>query len=376
MIEASEQSPLEEILRRSYSGKRVLITGHNGFVGSWLTYMLLLAGAEVVGFSLPQDPGGIADMIGLEKLCLANSGDVRDLSQLNDVLQSYAPEIVFHLAAQPLVLTSFEDPVDTLETNVMGTVHVLEALRRQSSVTACVVITSDKCYATSTRAHEESDPFGGDDVYSASKGAAEIVIHAYRHSFFQQSGLPVASARAGNIIGGGDWSKNRIVPDVIRAIRVGAPVLLRQPKAIRPWQHVLDAVAGYLRLADALVMKGAEVADGWNFGPPPDAAVTVAQLVDAVVARWRELGGVAKDPIHGTDPVTEREYLTLLSTKAERQLGWHAVLGFDASLNWTTEWYFDATASREATGMTEAQVSRFLKLDSSTLTSDIRQGMF
>lgn len=328
--------------------------------------MLLHSGAEVVGFSLPQYPRGIAEMLRLDDKCEGLIGDIRHLLELEEALREYAPEIVFHLAAQPLVLPSFEDPIGTLSTNVIGTANVLDAVRHQPSVRACVVITSDKCYATSSRAHDESDPFGGDDLYSASKGAAEIVVHAYRQSFFRQLGVPVASARAGNIVGGGDWAQFRIVPDSIRAIRAGESVRLRRPDAVRPWQHVLDAVAGYLRLGDALVTRGDEVAEGWNFGPHPDATVTVAELVGSLVENWRALGGEAEDPtIESVVAVVERDYLTLTSSKAEARLGWSSQLNFDSTMSWTAEWYFNANTNEGTTDVTDSQIARFLRLESS-----------
>jgi CDP-glucose 4,6-dehydratase len=246
----------------------------------------------------------------------------------------------------------------------MGTAHVLEAVRHQSSVKACVVITSDKCYATASQAHKESDPFGGDDLYSASKGAAEIVIHAYRESFFRRSGIPVASARAGNIVGGGDWAEYRIVPDSVRAIQAGESVRLRNPAAIRPWQHVLDAIAGYLRLGDALVARGDEVAEGWNFGPHPDATVTVEQLVRSLITNWRNLGGKAKDPTFESEvAISERDFLTLISSKAEARLGWRSLLNFESTMEWTAEWYFKANSREGATVVTDSQIARFLQLD-------------
>lgn len=361
---------LEEVLNRTYSGKRIFITGHNGFVGSWLTFILQSAGAQVTGFSLAPVKGGFAEVLNLDQMCHSIVGDIRELSALDNALQRYTPEIVFHLAAQPLVLPSFKDPLGTLSTNVIGTANVLEAVRHQPSVQSCIVITSDKCYATGTGAHEESDPFGGDDLYSASKGAAEIVVHAYRHSFFQSTGLPLASARAGNIVGGGDWADYRIVPDSIRAIHDGEPVRLRQPSAIRPWQHVLDAVAGYLRLGDALMTSGTEAAEGWNFGPHPDATVTVAELVNTLVAHWRTLGGDAKDPIFDTEKnLPERQFLSLISTKSESRLGWNPHLDFNSTMAWTAEWYLNARSHDAATFVTQSQIDRYLALDIAANTS-------
>ncbi len=357
----SESGRLSAVLERSYRGRRVFVTGHNGFVGTWLSSILLHAGAEVTGFSLDPYPGGIAEQLDLDSLCQGIIGDIRDPQALGDAIRRGKPEVVFHLAAQPLVLPSFDDPIGTFATNVMGTANLLEAVRHQQSVAACVVVTSDKCYATAPHAHAETDPLGGDDPYSASKGAAEIVTHAYRHSFFQGSGPPVGSARAGNIVGGGDWAEHRIVPDSIRAIRSGEPVRLRRPNAIRPWQHVVDAVVGYLRLGDMLAVRGAEFAEGWNFGPHPDATVSVLELVSSLISRWRALGGSAADPVVVRDPiVVEREFLTLLSSKAEDRLCWSPALDFAAVIDWTAEWYFAADTAEGARAVTASQIAKIL----------------
>jgi len=360
--EASNNSLLD-VLGRTYGGKRIFVTGHNGFVGSWLSSVLLQAGAQIVGYSLPQYSGGMAELIELNKECTSIEGDVRNLRELEAALHRYEPEIIFHLAAQPLVIPSFENPLETLSTNIMGTANVLDAIRRQKSLIACVVVTSDKCYATAPSAHDESDPLGGDDIYSASKGAAEIITHAFRMSFLQQSGPSTASARAGNIVGGGDWAEFRIVPDMIRAIRAEEPVCLRHPNAIRPWQHVLDAVAGYLRLGDALVRNGSEAAEGWNFGPHPDAEVTVAELVELFLAHWRQLGGGVQGSIYDQNPsLSEREYLTLRSFKAETRLGWSQLLNFEETIGWTAEWYFKSSTRQNAREVTHDQIHRYLEL--------------
>jgi len=357
----SQPALLSEVLDRSYRGRRVFVTGHNGFVGSWLTSFLLRAGAEVTGYSLSPHLGGMADLLGLDRLCKAITDDIRNCDALSQAIQLHEPDIVFHLAAQPLVLPSFDDPVDTFSTNVMGTANLLEAIRHQPSVGSCVVITSDKCYATASRPHVESDPLGGDDPYSASKGAAEIVIHAYRHSFFRDSGPCVASARAGNIVGGGDWGAHRIVPDSIRAIQNGDSVRMRQPDAIRPWQHVIDAVIGYLRLGDVLLQNGREFAEGWNFGPLPDSFVSVEQLVGSLISQWRLLGGVARDPeVDLGSSIIERGYLTLSSAKAEERLGWSPILEFGPMMQWTAEWYFEAMTKQGADAITGTQIARIL----------------
>jgi len=355
------------VIDRSYRGRRVFVTGHNGFVGSWLSFWLAQAGAEVVGLALAAQPGGAAEALGLDSVVTSIEGDVRDQTQVDELLRRHEPEIVVHLAAQALVIPSFEDPLGTLATNVMGTAHLLDAVRRQPSVRACVVVTSDKCYAVSAGAHDEDDPLGGEDPYSASKAAAEIVAHAYRSSFFAGSRVGVATARAGNIMGGGDWADHRIVPDCVRAVRAGKPVRLRHPEAVRPWQHVLDAVAGYLRLGDGLLIDPMANAEAWNFGPPSEVVATVGEVVAMLVARWRALGedGVC-DPVHEAhDPVPERSFLTLVSAKARSRLGWSQLLDLQATIDWTADWYHSvgAISSGDAVEVTTSQITHYLELD-------------
>jgi CDP-glucose 4,6-dehydratase len=363
---------LEAILKRTYRGKRVLISGHNGFVGSWLSFWMATAGAEVLGISLPPEPGCAAELIGLDEFVTEVELDIRDQSAFSEAVRQFAPEIVFHLAAQALVLPSFDDPVGTFATNVMGTAHLLDAMRGLPSVTACVIVTSDKCYAVADHAHEERDPLGGEDPYSASKAGAEIVAHAFRSTFFSQTGARIATARAGNIVGGGDWAPFRIVPDCIRAMVAGESVRLRQPTAVRPWQHVLDAVAGYLRLGDALITQGHAVAEGWNFGPSPEAAVTVVELVERVMVNWQSLGGeVRPSEIDETEAAPERAYLTLVSTKAHRRLGWSPLLDFDNTIAWTVEWYYAAQRPSDALASTRAQIGRYLELDAEANRSHV-----
>lgn len=363
----SQRQSLGQVSDRSYRSRRVLVTGHNGFVGSWLSFWLAQAGAEVVGFALPAQPGGVAEALDLDSAVTSIEGDVRDQTQVEELLGRHEPEIVFHLAAQALVIPSFDDPLATLATNAMGTAHLLDAVRRQRSVRACIVVTTDKCYAVSAGAHREGDPLGGEDPYSASKAAAEIVVHAYRSSFFAGSRVGVATARAGNIMGGGDWADYRIVPDCARAILAGKPVRVRHPGAVRPWQHVLDAVAGYLRLGDGLLIDPTANAEAWNFGPLSEAVTTVGELVAMLLARWRALGETGvRDPVHETDgPVPERSFLTLDSAKARSRLGWSQLLDLQATVDWTVDWYHSvaATASGDAVAVTTSQIARYLELD-------------
>lgn len=362
----TDKHSLGAILESTYRDRTVLVTGHNGFVGSWLSLVLSHFGAHVIGLALPAEQGGLAECIGLSTQLISLEGDINQLSFIDEAITKYEPEIVFHLAAQALVLPSYSDPIGTISTNVIGTAHVLDAIRRHPSAEACVVITSDKCYATADGAHVESDKLGGDDPYSASKAAAEIVAHSYRTSFFASSGPGIATARAGNIVGGGDWADNRIVPDCIRAIREGQPVRLRHPEAVRPWQHVLDAVAGYLRLGDALVRDRATFAQAWNFGPPAGAARTVGEFVDALLTSWHEHGGTSQTPIHlPTEDLPERTFLTLDSSKARELLDWQQILKFDSAVNWTTSWYlpFVQSSNFDGLAMTLSQVERYIELE-------------
>ncbi len=290
---------------------------------------------------------------------------MRDRDALAAVVRRCDPEIAFHLAAEALVLPSYEDPLRTFSTNVMGTANMLDVLRWQSGVRACVVVTSDKCYATAEGAHVETDALGGDDPYSASKAGAEIVTHAFRRSFFEPGQVGIATARAGNIVGGGDWSDHRIVPDFVRAAATGRGLELRRPEAVRPWQHVLDAVSGYLRLADALLADPIGHSEAWNFGPPPETATSVGDLVGQLGARWRELGGSdLSDPVTSSTPrADERSFLTLKSTKAAGALGWHQVLDLSSTVDWTVEWYWSTMHGSSGHVVTVAQLERYLALD-------------
>jgi CDP-glucose 4,6-dehydratase len=328
----------------AYEGRRVFVTGHTGFKGSWLTLWLTMLGARVRGYALgpPSDPA-LWDLLALG----AESGvddvraDVRDLEALASSMEQQQPEVCFHLAAQPLVLEGYEDPVGTFAANVMGTVNLLEAVRRVPSVRAVVIVTSDKCYENREEpgyAYVESDPMGGFDPYSASKGAAEIAIAAYRRSFFDAPGTArVASVRAGNVIGGGDWAADRLVPDAMRALAAGKPVSVRNPGAVRPWQHVLDPLAGYLRLGSMLLADGgAALATSFNFGPPPASAVSVAQVMDRIVAAWP--GGTWTGAGRTSAP-HEATYLALDWSKAARELAWAPVLDLDHALDSAIRWY-------------------------------------
>ena len=342
-----------------YKGKKVLLTGHTGFKGSWMTVMLVNAGAEVIGYSTcSKTETRLFDLCGIKDQIIHIKGDVRDLSHLIDVFHEYEPEIVIHMAAQPIVRDSYADPVGTYETNVMGTVNVCEAVRQTSSVKSFLNVTTDKVYENNEkgRPFRETDPFGGHDPYSASKGACEIVISSYRRSFFGTPDSPVwvASARAGNVIGGGDWAKDRIVPDAMRALAKGATIPVRNSASTRPWQHVLEPLGGYLALGAALAKRERfdEVCGGFNFGPDPKANRTVKELVEEML-KWREGAWVDKsDP----NAVHEAGLLNLDIRKARRVLGWKPRWDFEETVKNTVQWYAAVANGANPVEATNAQI--------------------
>jgi CDP-glucose 4,6-dehydratase len=324
-----------------YEGRRVFVTGHTGFKGSWLVFWLLQMGAKVTGYSLdpPTNPS-LFDELALSQRIYHHIGDVRDLAHLRRVMLEADPEIVFHLAAQPLVRYSYDEPVETFETNVMGSVNVLEAARHAASIRAIVNVTSDKCYENREWefAYRENDAMGGFDPYSASKGAAEIVTASYRRSFFSDpAGPAVATGRAGNVIGGGDWALDRIVPDCVRALAAGEPIQVRNPDAVRPWQHVLEPVSAYLWLASLMFTDGHAVEGSWNFGPLSGGNLTVNEVVDRVIAEWGEGSWVGPEP--GTAAVHEARFLKLDCAKAADVLRWFPAWSAADALRETTSWY-------------------------------------
>ena len=310
-----------------WQGKRVLVTGHTGFKGGWLSLWLQSMGAQVVGYALapPTNPN-LFEAANVSKGMTSVIGDIRDLANLHKVFAEYEPEIVFHMAAQALVRYSYIEPVETYSTNVMGTVNLLEVVRTTKSVKAIVNVTSDKCYENRewVWGYRENEPMGGFDPYSNSKGCAELVTSAYRNSFFhpekyQEHGVAIATGRAGNVIGGGDWAEDRLIPDMMRAITQGESVKIRNPNSIRPWQHVLEPLSGYLLLAQKLYESGSEYADGWNFGPNDDDAKPVQWILDNLIKSW---GDGASWVLDGNQHPHEAHYLKLDCTKAKSRLGW------------------------------------------------------
>ncbi len=335
----------------------VAVTGHTGFKGAWLCSWLLRAGARVSGFALP--PEGDPNLFSLLRLgdrMNSTFGDVRDPAAVETWLLSAAPSVVFHLAAQPIVLLSIEDPVGTFATNIMGTVHVLDAIRRAPSVRAAVIVTSDKCYENtgSEWPYREIDPMGGKDPYSASKGAAELATAAYRRTYFSER-VAVATARAGNVIGGGDWSRDRIVPDIVRALVDGREPVLRFPAAVRPWQHVLDALSGYVLLAERLQTdRGA--ATGWNFGPSEESIRTVADVTGRFLETW---GAQQRHVLEGNGARHEAATLLLDSSRARSRLAWRPRLTFDDAIAWSAEWYRGWHDGADPQAVTAEQLVRY-----------------
>ncbi|MFA6061493.1 MAG: CDP-glucose 4,6-dehydratase [Gallionella sp.] len=327
-----------------WRGKRVLLTGHTGFKGSWLSLWLQSMGAQVVGYALaPPTQPSLFKVIEIEQGMRSVIGDIRDLSHLRAVFTEHQPEIVIHMAAQPLVRYSYVEPVETYSTNVMGTVNLLEAVRSTPSVKAVVNVTTDKCYENREWAwgYRENEPMGGFDPYSSSKGCAELVTAAYRNSFFNAStfndkhSTAIASARAGNVIGGGDWAEDRLIPDIMRAISDNNPVRIRNPHAIRPWQHVLEPLSGYLLLAQKLYEEGAAYAEGWNFGPNDEDAKPVQWIVERLTQSWGE--GASWQLDEGDHP-HEAHYLKLDCSKAKGQLNWHPLWHLDEALDKIVGW--------------------------------------
>ncbi|WP_349371519.1 CDP-glucose 4,6-dehydratase [Salinarimonas sp.] len=350
--------------RQAFAGADVLVTGHTGFKGGWLSLWLDALGARVHGLALdPPTRPSFHEAVGLGRVLASDRrGDIRDPATVADALAAARPRIVFHLAAQPLVRESYRDPAGSFATNVMGTVHVLEAVRRTPSVEAVVVATTDKVYENREWPHpyREPDRLGGRDPYSASKAACEIAAASLRASFFGAGGHParIATARAGNVIGGGDFAADRLVPDCLRAFEAGEPVRLRYPGAVRPWQHVLEPLCGYLLLAERLLgPDGAEAAQAWNFGPDPEGDASVGAVAERLAALWGAEARVTKDD--GEDHPHEAGLLRLDSTLARLRLGWRPRLALDAALARTVSWHRDFTAGADMEAASRAQIAAY-----------------
>ncbi len=343
-----------------WAGRSVFVTGDTGFKGAWLSLWLESLGARVTGYALgPPTRPNLFTEAGLTNTHSSIRGDVRDLRCLSDALVRAEPQVVFHLAAQSLVRESYRDSVATFGTNVMGTVNLLDACRNVAAVKAIVIVTTDKCYEEHPLGapHRESDPFGGHDPYAASKACAELVTSAYRRSFFGDAAAPcVASVRAGNVIGGGDWAADRLLPDLVRAFGEGRVATIRNPEATRPWQHVLDPLVGYLEVAERLHRDGVSYAEGWNFGPEPAGSIPVREVVTRAAALW---GDGARWTTTDTLQLREAPVLTLDSSKAKQRLGWHCRLGIGEALRWTVEWYRSWRSGVGARSLTLNQIRRY-----------------
>ncbi|MDP1569807.1 MAG: CDP-glucose 4,6-dehydratase [Vicinamibacterales bacterium] len=343
----------------AYAGRRVLLTGHTGFKGGWLAVWLQALGAEVTGYSLPAVEGHtLFEAARVAEGLRHVEGDIRDLESLRRTWDAARPEVVFHLAAQAIVRESYRDPLTTVTTNTLGTTHVLELARRSPAPVVLVLVTSDKCYENQEweRGYTEDDQLGGRDVYSGSKAAAEVIISSYRRSFFDGR-VRASSARAGNVIGGGDWAVDRIVPDAITALMAGRPVTVRHPRAVRPWQHVLEPLSGYLllgaQLLDPAPAVHAAAADAWNFGPAVENTRTVGELVEALITRWGA-GAMIDGAVHGAPH--EAGLLRLDIAKAAAGLGWRPRWAFDEAVSRTVEWYRAWAAGEEMRAMCLAQI--------------------
>lgn len=342
-----------------WQNKRVLVTGHTGFKGSWLTLWLQSMGANVCGIALaPPTAPALFDLLDLAAHMEHNVVDIRHYEQVFQVMAAFQPEIIFHMAAQPLVRLSYQQPVETYATNVMGTVHVLEAARHVGSVKAIVNITTDKCYENREWAwgYREDEPMGGHDPYSNSKGCAELVSSAYRKSFMQQAGIAMATVRAGNVIGGGDWALDRLVPDILKALQDQQPVQIRNPNAIRPWQHVLEPLSGYLLLAERLYENGQQDAEGWNFGPRDEDAQPVQWIVDKLCKAW---GNHATWSLQPGEHPHEANYLKLDISKARQRLHWVPRWPLQTALQHIADWHKAWLSGQDMRAMCLKQINLY-----------------
>jgi CDP-glucose 4,6-dehydratase len=327
-----------------WKGKKVLITGHTGFKGSWLSLWLQSMGANVTGYALPAaTKPNLFSIADVDRDMISVAGDIRDLKSLELIISEHRPEIVIHLAAQALVRASYADPIGTFDTNVMGTANVLEAARKAETIKVAIIITSDKCYENNewVWGYRESDPMGGHDPYSSSKGCAELVAAAYMKSFFSGSNnsegtVAVATARAGNVIGGGDWASDRLIPDIMSSLMNGQVIIIRSPQSIRPWQHVLESLRGYLVLAERLWHQGSKFSGSWNFGPDDRDNKTVSWIADYITKQW---GNGAQWISDSNQHLHEAAYLKLDCSKSKQFLGWWPALDLTTTIQWTIEWY-------------------------------------
>lgn len=350
-----------------WRGRRVFLTGHTGFKGAWLSEWLLDLGADLTGYALaPPTRPALFEQLGLVGRMRHHIGDINDRAALQAAMCEADPQIVLHLAAQPLVRDSYADPIGTYQTNVMGAAHVLEVCRHLPQLAAVVVVTTDKCYENREWhwGYREDEAMGGFDPYSSSKACTELVTAAYRRSFFQPDAkgqaVQIGSARAGNVIGGGDWARDRLIPDAMRAFSKGESVQIRYPESIRPWQHVLEPLGGYLRLAECLVREpDGRFAEGWNFGPADHDAVPVRQVLDRLCRNWP---GASWEAVGGDHP-HEAGFLKLDCSKARARLDWTPKLDLDTALDWTRQWYQAANKQDDLRALTAQQIADYQNLN-------------
>jgi CDP-glucose 4,6-dehydratase len=352
-----------------WRNKKVLITGHTGFKGSWLSLWLQQLGAELSGIALV--PYTVPNLFQLAKVAdnmKSHIADIRDFDAVNKIIDQFQPEIIIHMAAQPLVRYSYDHPIETYATNVMGTVHVLEAAKSCTSVQAIVNVTTDKCYENKewVWGYRENEPMGGHDPYSNSKGCSELVTSAYRDSYYHKLGKGLASARAGNVIGGGDWSLDRLIPDIINSITKNEQVVIRNPQAIRPWQHVLEPLSGYLLLAEKLCDNPQQYSGGWNFGPFIQETANVETIVKKIFANWSEPNQGWKIE-QSNDQLHEANFLKLDITKASTELNWQPRLTLDTTIEWIVSWYQAWQEQIDMREYTLTQIQQYQELKESTL---------
>ena len=363
-----EKSTLEGLVvsNEFWKDKKVIITGHTGFKGSWLSLWLQNMGAQVVGVSLdPPTSPSLYDQANVAQKMLSLRADIRDLDKIKDIFNEHKPEIVFHLAAQPLVRYSYREPVETYQTNVMGTLNILEGIRSIDSVRAAVMITTDKCYENREWewGYRENEPMGGHDPYSSSKGCAELLIASYRDSYYptekyNEHKTAIASVRAGNVIGGGDWAEDRLIPDIIRAVKSKSTVHIRNPNSVRPWQHVLEPLDGYIELAEKLFNFGGAYAEGWNFGPREEDARPVQWIVESMTNQW---GEDANWVVDDGDHPHEANYLKLDCSKAHAKLNWWPKWSLETALGKIIEWHKAELSDADMNMITLQQIESYIK---------------
>jgi CDP-glucose 4,6-dehydratase len=351
-----------------WNNKCVFLTGHTGFKGGWLSLWLVSMGAKVTGYALPPNttPNLFTTASINAVLKKSHIGDISDLNALKVAVNEARPDFLIHMAAQPLVRYSYESPLETYQTNVMGTVHVLEAVRSCPSIKAVLIVTTDKCYENQewVWGYRESEPMGGHDPYSSSKGCAELVTAAYRQSFFpeskyEQHGVAIATCRAGNVIGGGDWSADRLIPDALRAFEKGRPLVIRNPGAIRPWQHVLEPISGYLILAQQLYEYGPKFNGSWNFGPQDSDARTVAEVVNLMMAFWEGNASWKQEGSDASNP-HEAHFLKLDCSKAKQQLGWSAKWPLEKAVDTIVTWHQAFYKNSNIKALTLQQIEEYM----------------